>query len=365
VPRFSIIIPAYKSPGTVFDNIRKIYAECKDVEFLVGPDAWEERDLRKLEEMAKLYPIKTCADSKRVGKVTKLNKLISMSEGEILVFLDSDVQITSKDFLQSIERGLQRGDFGSGKILVSGKSWTQRGARIDYLGINAAVSIQETTGVSTGMNGAFIAAKREVVERLGGFRHVLTEDTDFGCRASSAGFRPVFLEDAVVTTEAPDSWERWYVQRKRWTVGGFQAAVLNKELYVKNIIASIAQSFALFPFWVPMLLYFLGPGPLAPKLATIFLSALSTVHIAFLFLAYLSFLTMVVTQPVTTAVGLLIVAAWILYWRKKLGFKDISIADVLFYYFVYAPIWGALIIGSLVYVAVKGVKIGRFKGWKV
>ena len=365
VPRFSIIIPAYKTPGTVFENIERIYAESGDVEFLVGPDAWNDDDVDRLERMAEKYPIKIRADKERVGKVRKLNELIAASTGEILVFIDNDVRILSREFLKSIERSMERGDFGSGKILIIGESLTQRGARIDYLGINATMEIQEEMGMSIGVNGAIIVAKRDVVERIGGFRHVITEDSDFGCRASGAGFKPVFVKDAVVATDAPSTWEKWYVQRKRWTIGGFQMALLNRELHVKNIMGGIVQSFAVFPFWVPMLLHFLGPGPLALKLASIILSLLSTVHIAFLFLAYISFLAIMLTQPVITVLGLAITAAWIWYWRERLGFTEIRPADILLYYFVYAPIWGALIIGSLAYVAVRGTRIRECCGWKV
>ena len=365
MPRFSIIIPAYKTPGTLFENIERIYTESEDVEFLIGPDAWNDDDIGRLEKMAEKYPIKIRADRERVGKVRKLNELIAASAGEILVFIDNDVRIRSKEFLKFIKKSLERGDFGSGKILIIGDSWTQRGARIDYLGINATMEIQEQTGMSIGVNGAIIVAKRDVIEKIGGFRRVITEDSDFGCRASGAGFKPVFVKDVVVATDAPNTWEKWYVQRKRWTTGGFQMAMLNKELHAKNIIEGIAQSFAAFPFWVPMLLYFLGPGPLAPKLASIILSLLSTTHIAFLFLAYISFLAIMVAQPLTTVLGFAITAAWIWYWRKKLEFTGIRPADILLYYFVYAPIWGALIIGSMAYVARKGSRINECCGWKV
>ena len=365
MPRFSIIIPAYRTPGTVFENIEKIYAESKDVEFLVGPDAWREEDLQRLERMAEEYPIKIRADRERVGKVTKLNDLIALSSGEILVFLDNDVKILGEGLLRSVEESLKRGDFGSGKILVLGKSWTQRGARIDYLGINAAMEIQERTGISLGVNGALIVAKREVVEKIGGFRHVITEDSDFGCRASEAGFRPVFAREVVVATDAPATLEGWYRQRKRWAIGEFQTAILNKGIHLKHPLSCIAQSFAVFPFWVPLLLYFLTPGPLLPKAAFLVFSALSTAHIGFLLLAYLSFLAMAVTQPFTALLGLIITAAWIWYWRKRLRFPGMRPADVLLYYFVYAPVWGALLLGALTYVAVRGTGIRECCGWKV
>lgn len=364
MPRFSIIFPAYKSPGTIFDNIEKIYAESKDVEFLVGPEAWNDEDMGKLEKMAEKYPIKIRAHKEKRGKVAKLNELINISSGDILIFMDNDVEIISENFLKALEKSMERGDFGSGKIYLVGDSWTQRGARIDYLGINAAIAIQEITGISLGINGALIVAKREVVEKLGGFRHVITEDSDFGCRASEAGFKPVFAEEAEIATDAPETWAEWYKQRKRWAIGEFQTAALNRKFHIKHLIESIAQSVAVFPFWVPAILYLIGPGPLAPKLAFILTAAISTIHPIFLLLAYVSFLAMMITQPITTILGLSMTAIWVWYWRKKLKFWRIKPADIIFYYFVYAPIWGALLLGALTYVAIRSPNIKECCGWK-
>jgi cellulose synthase/poly-beta-1,6-N-acetylglucosamine synthase-like glycosyltransferase len=218
--------------------------------------------------------------------------------------------------------------------------------------------------VSLGVNGACIIAKREVIEKVGGFERVITEDSDFGCRASEAGFKPVFARDAVVETSAPKSYSSWYRQRARWAVGEMQTAALRREHHMKHALESFAQSLVVFPWWFPFILSIISPGSLVAKIVYLLSGAFSTKSKYLPQLAAASFIWLAITQPLLTVLNLAILTAWIYVWARTIDFPGIRPEDILWYYFVYAPMWGALLLGALVYVAVKGTDIKEFMGWR-
>jgi len=45
VPKISMIFAAYREPGTVFENMEKIYSESQDVEFIISADEWKKEDI--------------------------------------------------------------------------------------------------------------------------------------------------------------------------------------------------------------------------------------------------------------------------------------------------------------------------------
>ncbi len=365
MPRFSVLLPAYRDPGSVFETIERLFSEEKDVEFVVGADLWNEEDLQRLKDLSRNIPIKLSASDERRGKVRALNDMIRMAEGEILVFIDSDVRIVSQGLLKAVGLALGRGDFGGGKIQIHGETILERFVRIDYLGINAAIRTQEMSGVSFGVNGAFMFAKREVVERIGGFRPVLTEDSDFGYRASEAGFRPVFAGDAVVETSAPKTLKEWFRQRVRWAIGGVQAARIHEKFHRRHPFESALQATAMFPFWIPFLVLLLAPGALASRLLAGLASLAPTQSQIIAVLAWLGWIGTIFAHPAVSVVGFAFTFLWWEYWKRELKFEGITPLDYIGYYILYAPLWAAVLLGAIAYVAVRGPNIESCCGWKV
>jgi len=363
VPRYSVIFAAYKEPGTVLENAKKIYAELQDVEFIISADEWRKEDISAVEKLQKEYPITFLHHEKRIGKVNGLNEAIAHATGEILVFLDNDVELAD-GFIGGVEDAMKRGDVGQGVIHVKGNNWIAKGARIDYLSVNATIAIEEYTGVGFGVNGACIIAKREVVESVGGFRHVITEDSDFGTRANAAGFKPVLARKAHVTTGAPRTYSKWWKQRARWAVGEMQAAAMNREYHAKHPLETAAQAVTVVPFIFPFIIQMLAPGIFPAKIGYWLASAFGVLNPAAPLIAAALYALLATSSPVATLLNLLILGAWIWYWREDLQFREVRPEDVLLYYFWYGPLWLAVLIGSTVYVGIKGYNIKEFMGWK-
>jgi len=363
VPKISIIFAAYKEPGTVLDNVKKIYSESQDVEFIVSADEWKKEYIAAVNELQKKYPITFLHHEKRIGKVNGLNEAINHARGKILVFLDNDVEI-KEGFIAGVEDAMHRGDVGQGVIHIHGNDWIARGARIDYLGVNATIAIEEYTGIGFGVNGACILTKREVVEKIGGFRHVITEDSDFGTRANAAGFKPVLARKVHVTTGAPKNYKKWWRQRARWAVGEMQAAAMNKEYHAKHPLETVAQATTVVPFIFPFVIQMLAPGLFAAKIGYWLAAAFGVINPTAPLIAAVLYAVLSISNPIVTLLNIGVLGAWIWYWRKELQFKEIRPEDIALYYFWYGPLWLAVLIGSMVYVGIKGINIKEFMGWR-
>ncbi len=360
--RFSVVLPAYKDLGHVVDNIKRLARE--DVEFIVAADLLSEEDRKTLEALAERYPLKLDLSDERRGKVAALNSAIERAEGDIIVFVDSDARVVHPDLLGAIEKALERGDFGSGIILLRGESFFEKMARIDYISINASMYIGAKYGFSIGLNGAFIYAKRRVVDELGGFAREIIEDVDFALRASLKGFKPVFIEEACVETGAPSTLRGWYKQRKRWVIGG---AVLLKKYWrrvLPHIKAAAPQVFAVNPVMVLLTPILLLPSHIFYTLLLILASVLASIFPPLLFLLYMSIAYGFAKQIFLVLAAFAIVFFWYWYWGRRFRFKGFKKRHIIPYFFVYGPVWSALTAVWVIITLAKGGNV-TLKDWKV
>jgi len=363
VPEISIIFAAYREPGTIFDNMEKIARESDDVEFIISADEWKENDIKRAKALAKKYPLTLLHHEKRIGKVNGLNEAIAHSKGKIMVFLDNDVEITGA-FIPGIIKAMQRGDVGQGIIHARGNGVIASGVKMDYLGINATIAVEEMTGIGFGVNGACTIAKREVVEKIGGFRHVITEDSDFGARASAAGFQPVLARDVHVTTDAPDNYVKWFRQRARWGVGTIQMGLLNRKYHEKHAVETVAQSLTAVPFILPFIIQMVAPGPIWAKIGYWIAAAFGAVNPVAPLAAAALYVILEVANPFVALANLILLGLWTWHWKNELKFNEITARDVIIYGTVYGPIWLAVLIGAAIYVLAKGPRIKKFMGWE-
>ncbi len=360
----SVIFTAYKQMGAILQNIRAILENRKDVECIIVADEVPKEECDEVRAALQDVQHEVICNEKRIGKVNALNTAIKRAKGSTVLILDNDVEITSGDPIGAVEDTLKRGDFGQGIIVASGNSFLQSGARMDYLGINATIAVQEQCGVGFGVNGACIIAKKEVLEQTGGFRHVITEDSDFGTRASEAGFHPVLARSLRVRTEPPRRYGEWFRQRVRWAVGEMQAVLKNKNYHKKYPLESVAQGITVVPFIVPLLIQIIAPGNTLAKGIYLLASALSAINPVMPVIATVAYLLLELSNPLVAAMNVGLIAIWATFWKRVLEYP-VKTRDVVIYGTVYGPLWVSVLIGAAAYVTTRGDNIKEFRGWKV
>ena len=162
------------------------------------------------------------------------NKGIRRARGEILVFSHDDIEIATPDFAAKLLNRLSRYDLIgiAGTTRLIGGNWIdagwphlhgQVGSEISKPG-SLIVTIYQLRGAATAnvqaIDGVFLAARREVVERLA-FDETTFDgwhlyDLDFSFSAHLAGFRTAVCHDVCLIHNSigdyGDCW-RHYVQR--------------------------------------------------------------------------------------------------------------------------------------------------------
>lgn len=145
----------------------------------------------------------------------KCNRGFLASSGDVVVFLNDDVEIQSEDFIEQLCAPLEEESVG------------MTGARLNYSDgsiQHAGLIMQDTEFVHaylaqpdesfgffgelvvdhevSGLTAACVALRRDVVNQVGGFRLDLPSnfnDVDFSCKVRSLGYRLVWLHDVRAT----------------------------------------------------------------------------------------------------------------------------------------------------------------------
>lgn len=104
----SIIIPAYNQENHIGRAIESaLKQEFADKEILVCDDASTDNT----REIAKRYPIKFFMNKENIGLAENLNKLISLSTGDIIVILCGDDEFTNRHVIEDINYEFFKNDF--------------------------------------------------------------------------------------------------------------------------------------------------------------------------------------------------------------------------------------------------------------
>jgi len=203
-------------------------------------------------------------NGERVGKANALNEAFKRATGNILLFLDSDVQLqgVGAGFLGILEGEMEEVDILDIKKSKVRCSFLDKLVNYEYLGSSlVSYFFSKRVGKTLGLNGAAFAIRREAFERLGGFRRTIVDDFDLMTRSFLEGLSFRYTARVSVSIKPQSGWKDWYRQRRRWGVA--------TGVWLKDYHTSLARVLVRKPqVMLPALLL------LMPSLLFIFLSCL-------------------------------------------------------------------------------------------
>ncbi len=286
------------------------------------------------------------------------------------MFLDADVGIPNDaDYLRKIVMEMEHVDvLDIKKKVTKDKSFLSKMAYYEYLTFNISAWIASRfMHKCPAVNGAAFAIRREMFEKVGGFRKVVAEDIDIATRAFLKDSRFAYSHDVEVKNVVHGDWRKWFTQRRRWSIG--------QALWLKDWYRDLVRRFVTKPqVFLPSLFF------LYPSVAVFFLSAVvpslwmyNSMLVVSLFLsvkfniALPIFLVSLATADILKVLlislsGFAATAAVFYGFSRKLGFNEMKLHELFVYYFFYSSVWMMIIVLGHIQVLALGKKAGP--DWK-
>ncbi len=170
------------------DSLKKVMTN-NGFEMIVVNDGGDAEAARACAE----YPfVREMALIPNQGPAAARNLGLSEARGEIIAFLDADVEVRP-GWAEAMRKALEHHDYAAGRIDIHPEMIRGFFHRYDEM---TAFNVREYMTRHHGVT-ANLAVRREVLEKAGGFdaRFRSGEDTEFGLRVHGAGFRMAYADD--------------------------------------------------------------------------------------------------------------------------------------------------------------------------
>ncbi len=365
----SIFIPVYKESNQIEGVLKELIPQNVSKEIFVTVDDPTEDFLAKIKQLED-GNVKFIVNKERIGKANACNNTVKLSSGKVLLFLDSDVGLPNDpDYLRKIVMEMQHTDIlDIKKRVVKDKSFLSKMAYYEYLTFNISSWLSSRyLHKCPAVNGAAFAIKREMFEKVHGFRTVVAEDIDLATRAFLEESSFAYTTDVEVKNEVHGDWRKWLTQRRRWSIG--QALWLvdwYKQLgkrFIKKPQVFLPSIFFLYPSVVVFFLTAVIPSLWMYNSLLVFSLFLSVKFNIALPLFLLSLGTAdVIKVLIISMSGFAFTAAVFYGFARKLGFREVKLHELFVYYFFYSSVWMILIVIGHIQVIALGKKAGP--GWK-
>jgi poly-beta-1,6-N-acetyl-D-glucosamine synthase len=364
----SVFIPVFQESDQLALALKELNSQNVSKEIFVTVDEPTAEFAQKIKELEG-DGVRFVVNEKRMGKANALNKTVKLSSGNVLLFLDSDVEIPNDpDYLRKIVMEMQHADvLDIKKKVTKAKSFLAKMAYYEYFTFNISAWLaSHFMHKCPAVNGAAFAIKRETFEKIGGFHKVVAEDIDIATRAFLQESSFAYTADVEVKNVVYTDWHRWFTQRRRWAIGqALWLVTWYRELakrFVKKPQVFLPSLFFLYPSVAMFVLSAVVPsvwmynGLLA---VSMFLSVKFNIFLP-VFLVSLG--TADILKVLLISLSSFALTAAVFYgFSRKLKF-EIKLHELLVYYFFYSTVWMVIIIIGHVQVIALGKKAGP--GWK-
>ncbi len=340
-PKLSFIIPVHKEPCNlekVLNSLAKdVYKNKEIIVIFDGPTKNEKRIRRKYKGKVKFLKNK-----ENRGKVYSLNRAIKEAKGDILVFLDKDVEIEQRDFCKKIINEMRNADFLDIKKIVTKNSLLAKFTYYEYLGMNiGSFILSKTIEKIPSVNGSAFVIKKEIIEELNGFNRVICEDMDIAMRCAIRNIKMKHGESVYVKNHVPSSLREWFKQRLRWSIG----TLLWIKKWRKEIIKFIFKN----PVTVLVILLFFTPS-IMPLILSLFFKD------SFLPLNNFSFQKLLIFILLSFFISF----TFFKIFSKKLK-MSVSLAEFFGYFFIYSPMYILVFIRGIFNLLIKNFEKVEWK----
>ncbi|MGQ0605807.1 MAG: glycosyltransferase family 2 protein [Candidatus Nitrosotenuis sp.] len=223
-PKISVIIPAYNEEKVIRTTIESLLAtDYANKEIILVDDGSKDQTLTiALQYKDRIKVI----HKENGGKASALNQGLLYTTGDIVTIVDADT-IIGNSALKYIARGMAQENVAAvaGNVKIRNKmNWLTWCQALEYLsGIQIMRRGLDYFGAITIVPGALGAFRKKKLEEAGTYhKETLVEDFDATMKVLRSGMVVSGSNKATAYTQAPQTLQDFWKQRKRWYRGNLQ-----------------------------------------------------------------------------------------------------------------------------------------------
>ncbi|MCD6025520.1 MAG: hypothetical protein K0R08_39 [Solimicrobium sp.] len=256
-PPVTVLIAAYNEENSIADTLECLFKQeyPAEIHVVAIDDGSIDKTAQELIAFLPQYPnLKLINLKQNSGKATALNFGLEACTTDIVITLDADTYLLPDAIHNLVGRYLSDPSDTkavAGEILIrnSRENWITKAQEWDYfLGIAATKRIQSLFKGTLVAQGAFSLYDRTTLVEMGGWPNMVGEDIVLTWKILNAGYRVGHAHDACAFTNCPNTFIKFFRQRKRWSRGLIEAFKENPLLPFKARLSTIYIWWnALFP----------------------------------------------------------------------------------------------------------------------
>lgn len=268
-PFVSIVVPAYNEEDTVgrtVQNLKKLIYPKNKFEIIVVNDGSTDRTG---EIVKSIKGVRIFEKPNQGRKAFALNFGIKKAKGEITACVDADSFPRSDSLLKTIPffNDPLVGAVTTSVIVKEPKKLIQKLQFLEYTMIVWSRKLLEFIDGIYVTPGSMSLYRKNVLEEIGYFDEKnITEDIEVAWKILRKGYKIKMSMPAKVYTDVPSSFNKWWKQRIRWNIGGFQTSIKHVDAVFKSRFKSFGMfvvpffliSYAVSVLGFGLLLYMLG-----------------------------------------------------------------------------------------------------------
>ncbi len=223
----SILIPAYNEQDSIEETTEAVLkSNYKNiVEVIIINDGSSDKTLEIAKKLEKKFQNVIVFDKKNSGKADSLNQALKIAKGEIIGVVDAD-SYPDEYAISSMTGFFNDEKVGAvtTRILVRNQNnFLRKMQAIEYKVIAFSRKLLDFLDSIYVTPGPLALYRKSALEKINGFdAKNMTEDIEVTWHLVHEGYdvRMSFISKS--TTVAPDTLGKWFKQRIRWNIGGYQ-----------------------------------------------------------------------------------------------------------------------------------------------
>ena len=231
-PNITILVAAYNEEKNIASTLESMDRQQYpgQMKVIVIDDGSTDNTIHEVRECAKKYSwLQVIAMPQNGGKSSALNRGLQDVTTDITITIDADCYLYKDALKHLVERYENDPDDTAavaGAVLVrnSRVNFVTKIQEWDYFhGIAAIKRLQSLFQGTLVAQGAFSLYETAVLREVGGWSHAVGEDIVLTWAILNKDHRVGFAEDAILFTNAPETWGQFIKQRQRWSRGMIEA----------------------------------------------------------------------------------------------------------------------------------------------